>query len=86
VGDQPVDRHVPFASGALPLIMRLLAIVLATLALRLIYIMIPARRVPVRAALVGALSTSIAFDAATRTVRNKVDARERHLAEFQATR
>jgi membrane protein len=55
---------VPFASGALPFIMRLLAIALATLALTLIYVMIPARRVPVRAALVGGLSASIAFDAA----------------------
>ena len=55
---------VPFASGALPFIMRLLSIAVATLALTLIYVMIPARRVPVRAALVGGLSASIAFDAA----------------------
>ncbi len=55
---------VPLASGALPFIMRLLAIVLAALALTFIYVMVPARRVPVRAALIGALSASIAFDAA----------------------
>lgn len=55
---------VPFASAALPFIQRLLAIALAALALTFIYFMVPARRVPVRAALVGALSASIAFDAA----------------------
>jgi membrane protein len=55
---------VPSASGAVPFVMRLLAIVLASLALTFIYAVAPARRVPLRAALIGGLSASVAFDVA----------------------
>lgn len=54
----------PLASGALAFIARPLAVAVATLALTLVYVLVPARRVPLRAAFAGALCAAIAFETA----------------------
>lgn len=55
---------VPIAGEALPFLAAPLALVIGTLALTLIYKLVPARPVPLRAALVGGLVAAIAFETA----------------------
>ncbi len=54
----------PLGLGALPFVARPLAVAVATFALTMVYVLVPARRVPVRAAFIGALCAAIAFEAA----------------------
>ena len=54
----------PLGADALPFIARPLAVAVATFALTLVYALVPARRVPLRAAFTGALCAAIAFEVA----------------------
>jgi membrane protein len=56
----------PFAEGALELLAVPAAIALAALAFAALYLVLPARRVPLRAALVGGLCAALAFEAGKR--------------------
>jgi membrane protein len=55
---------VPIASEALPFLTLLLGLGIGTVILTLIYVLVPARRVPLRAALIAGLLAAIAFDVA----------------------
>ena len=55
---------VPIASGALSLLVQPAEIAIATLALTMLYKLVPARRVPVRDAMIGALLAATAFEMA----------------------
>jgi membrane protein len=55
---------VPFDSEALPLLARSMSLGIGTLILTLLYGLVPVRRVPWRAALVGGMLAAIAFDIA----------------------
>ena len=55
---------VPLANDALPILSQLIGFSIGTLVLTLIYLMVPARRVPWRAALVAGMLAAIAFECA----------------------
>jgi len=55
---------LPFADAALPLIARPIAIALLSLALSVLYALLPACRVPAKAALIGGLTAACAFELA----------------------
>jgi membrane protein len=57
---------VPFAAHAVPLLATPLALALATLAFTLLYWVMPARRVPLRAAAIGGLVAALGFEVAKR--------------------
>jgi membrane protein len=54
----------PFVEPAIALIRRPVALVLATIVFAVLYAVLPARRVPVRAALIGGLLAALLFEAA----------------------
>jgi membrane protein len=56
----------PFAEGALGLLAALLAIGLAALGFASLYLILPARRIPLRAALSGGVFAALAFEAGKR--------------------
>ena len=60
---QSVDA-VPIASEALPFLARPVAFGIGTLVLTLIYMLVPARRVPLRAALIAGVLAAIVFEVA----------------------
>ncbi len=55
---------VPSASEALSLLVQPAEVAIATLVLTMLYKLVPARRVPIRAAMIGALLAATAFEAA----------------------
>ena len=55
---------VPIANDALPFLSHLLGLGIGTLVLTLLYLLVPARRVPWRAALVAGMLAAIAFECA----------------------
>jgi len=59
-------QAAPYAEGALALVELPVAIGLATLVFSALYLILPARRVPLRAALAGGLVAALAFEAGKR--------------------
>jgi membrane protein len=55
---------VPLASAALPYVARPFSLVIGTVLLTLAYKLVPARQVPLRAALIGGLLAAVAFEGA----------------------